>query len=178
MILLILVPFIVKAQNTDSSRNDFAGEEAIMQNYLIHYTISVKNNLPSVESEEKQQIKYLSAHAAGYMSKYGFVHSDFQQLQKYQAYTVTADNRKLKVNEFKTSNLKDGSVFYDDVKETSFDFPAIAPGALGNLEVSRVLQDPHLLSPFYFGRQMPVLNSELKISFPKEIFIKYILVKN
>jgi hypothetical protein len=39
-------------------------------------------------------------------------------------------------------------------------------------------KDAHLLSPFYFSRGVPVLNSELKISFPKDMNIKYVIRGN
>lgn len=174
--LLFLAPLFAQAQSVEEIQKIFPGEEAVMLNASMQYTISIKDNKPYVESEENQQIKYLSSQAAGYMTRYGFVHSDFQQVIKYEAFTITADNKKLKVNDYKTNDMKDGSVFYDDVKQTSFDFPAIAPGCVGSLQVSRVHKEAHLLSPFFFSAGIPVLNSELKIKFPKEIKMKYQLL--
>jgi hypothetical protein len=176
MLIFLSVVSCVGAQSLDSIQRLFPGEEAVMQNVFMHYTISVKNNEPAVESEETEQIKYLSAHAASYMSQYGFVQSDFQEVSKYQAYTMTSDNHKLKVQDFKTSNYKDASVFYDDVKQTRFDFPAVGAGAVGTLEIERVHHDAHLLSPFFFSRFIPVLKSELKVSFPKDMSVKYVLL--
>jgi hypothetical protein len=49
----------------------------------------------------------------------------------------------------------------------------VGEGAVGNLQVSRINKDPHLLSPFYFSSFIPVLNSELQISFPKDMVIRY-----
>ncbi len=160
----------------DEIKKQFPGEEAVILNKSLHYDISIRDGQPYVESEESQQIQYLSAQAAAYMSRYGFFHSDFQQLVAYEAYTHTAEDKKLKVNEFKTSASKAGFVFYDDVKETTFDFPAVGPGAVGNLKVSRINKNPHLLSPYYFASYLPVLNSELRITFPKDLSLKYCLM--
>ena len=110
------------------------------------------------------------------MSEYGFSHSDFRQLIAYEAYTRTADDKKLKVSEFKTSASKENSVFYDDVQETTFNFPSVQPGAVGNLDVSWLDKDPHLLSPFYFTGFIPSANSELKITVSKDISLKFRLM--
>ena len=72
------------------------------------------------------------------------------------------------MTDFKTISNKEDFVFYDDSKETTFNFPSIEEGAIGNLHVSRINTNPTLLSPFYFGRGIPVLNSEFSgITFPK-----------
>ncbi|MBS1916675.1 MAG: DUF3857 domain-containing protein [Bacteroidetes bacterium] len=166
----------VKAQNLEALRRQFPDEKAVMLNKALSYNISLKDGKPYVESSEVQQIEYLSNTAAAYMSGYGFFHSDFQQVVAYEAYTKTPADKKLKVSEFKTSTSKESFVFYDDVKETSFNFPAIEPGAVGNLNVSWIDKDPHLLSPFYFSGHLPVLNSELKIEVAKEISLRYVLL--
>lgn len=166
----------LKAQGVETIQKQFPGEKAVMLNRTLEYNIDLKNGQPNVESHEQQQIEYLLGTATAFMGKYGFSHSDFQQLVSYDAYTLTPDNKKLKVSEFKTGTDKESFVFYDDVKETSFNFPAVEPGAIGNLEVSWNNTDPHLLSPFYFTDYMPVVNSELKITVSKDISLKYHLV--
>ncbi|MBB3058951.1 DUF3857 domain-containing protein [Mucilaginibacter gotjawali] len=167
---------VLKAQNFETIRKQFPDEKAVMLNRTLEYNIDLKNGRPNVESHEQQQIEYLLGTATAFMGKYGFSHSDFQQLVSYDAYTLTPDNKKLKVSEFKTGTDKESFVFYDDVKETTFNFPAIEPGAIGNLQVSWNNTDPHLLSPFYFTDYMPVVNSELKITVSKDISLKYHLI--
>ncbi|MEI9947183.1 MAG: DUF3857 domain-containing protein [Chitinophagaceae bacterium] len=101
------------------------------------------------------------------MSHYSFYHSGFHQLQEYEAYTEAPGGNKSVVKDFKTSQNTSGSVFYDDVKETSFNFPNITQGSIGHLEHSIIHSNPHLLSPHYFSRFIPVVNGELKITFSK-----------
>src|SRR6185312_3885285 len=91
----------------------------------------------------------------------------------YEAYTTTPNDKKLKVTEFKTVTDKESFVFYDDVKETIFNFPAVEPGAVGNLEVAWHNTDAHLLAPFYFESYIPTINSELKLTVSKDVSIKY-----
>jgi hypothetical protein len=172
----LLFPGILKAQSFDSIRKQFPDEKAVLLNRTLEYNIDLKDGQPYVESHELQQIEYLLGSATAYMGEYGFSHSDFQQLVAYEAYTLTPGDKKLKVNEFKTSTNKESFVFYDDVKLTTFNFPSVEPGAIGNLQVSWNNKDPHLLSPFYFTSYIPVVNSELKITVSKDITLKYLLM--
>jgi hypothetical protein len=163
------------SQTTEEIKKKFPGEEAVLLNSVLTYKITIKDGAPAVESKNVQQFMYLSSNAGAYMSKYGFTHSSFHELQEYAAYTKTPDNKKIKVTDFKTTDSKSSGIFYDDVKETSFDFPAISPGAVGTLELSMLHKDAHLLSPYYFARSIPVMNSELRITFPKSMSVKYLL---
>ncbi|HVS91521.1 MAG TPA: DUF3857 domain-containing protein [Mucilaginibacter sp.] len=172
---LLIFSNLTQAQNLDEVRKQFPDEKAVLLNKILEYNITLKDGQPYVESHESQQIGFLNNKATAYMGQYGFSHSDFQELIAYEAYTRTPDDKKLKVNEFKTSTDKESFVFYDDVKETSFNFPSVEPGAVGNLDVSWHNKDPHLLSPYYFTSYMPIVNSELKINVSKDISLKYVL---
>src|ERR1700761_5268658 len=137
-------------QTFDAIRKQFPDEKAVLLNRTLEYNIDLKDGKPNVESHEVQQIEYLLGSATTYMGEYSFYHSGFQQLIAYEAYTRTPDDKKLKVSEFKTSTDKESFVFYDDVKQTTFNFPSVEPGAVGNLQVSWHNTDPHLLSSYYF----------------------------
>lgn len=182
---LIFIPILASAllfsgglhaQDLETVRKQFPDEKAVMLNKTLEYNITLKEGQPYVESHETQQIEYLSSSAAAYMGECGFSHSDFQELIAYEAYTRTPDDKKLKVSEFKTSTDKESFVFYDDVKETTFNFPSVEPGAVGNMQVSWHNKDPHLLTPFYFTNYIPAVNSELKLTVSKDINLKYLLM--
>ncbi|HEY4112334.1 DUF3857 domain-containing transglutaminase family protein [Puia sp.] len=180
-ILLLAIgalPALPSEGQTRSIESKFPGEQEVMLEHSVHYVITLKDGQPLVKSEEKQQLLYLSAQANSRMSRFGFSHSGFHQLEQYSAYTLTADAKKIKVTNFKTTDSKSNSIFYDDVKETTFDFPALAPGAIGTLETTMLDKDPHLLSPFFFSWAVPVIHSQLKITFPKDMQIRYLLKGN
>ena len=140
----------LRAQSIDQIKQKYPGERAVMLNHSMAYTISISEGQPKVQSNENDQILYLSDEAGRYPSRYGFIHSSLSELQQYQAYTRMANDKKVKVSDFTTSDSKSDGVFYDDVKETSFDFPAIAPGAIGNLEVSILHKGPSFFVAFLF----------------------------
>lgn len=176
--LCLAFPLGLKAQTLAELSKQFPGDKAVMLNKVLEYTIDVKNGQPVVDSHSTQQIEFLDGSAAAYMGSYGFSQSNFQQAVAYEAYTRTPDDKKLKVSEsdFKTSDDKESFVFYDDVKRTRFNFPAVEPGAIGNLDVTYHEKDPHLLSSYYFASYIPVINSELKVTVSKDVSLKFRLM--
>jgi hypothetical protein len=176
--VLMFISFVhrIYAQKMDEVKKQYPNENIIVLNNELHYDISIREGKPHIESDETEQIAFLKPDTLKYMSRYGFFHSDFQQVIAYEAFTRTATDKKMKVTDFKTQSSKESFVFYDDSKETTFNFPNIEEGAIGNLHVSRVDNNPYLISPFYFGRGVPVADAELSISFPKEMRIQYRLL--
>ncbi|MFT3822783.1 MAG: transglutaminase domain-containing protein [Chitinophagaceae bacterium] len=162
------------AQKIEELKSKYPGQEVVILNSSTQFRLSIKDGEPSVESKETEQVLYLSADAASYLSGYGFTTSHFHDVKEYEAYTQTAENKKIKVTGFKTSDSKSSSVFYDDVKDIRFNFPAIGPGAIGVLNMKVAHAKPYLLSPYYFARTIPVINNELSISFPKDMSVKYV----
>lgn len=177
-ILTCLTSTCIQGQSVQQVTSKFPGEEAVILNHSVSYQLKIKDGKPTVESKDVQQIMFLSANAAAYMSKYNFYQSGFNEVSGYEAYTKTAEGKVVKVTDFKTSNSVSDGVFYDDVKETTFDFPSIASGAVGNLKVNKIHNEPHLLTPHYFSSSVPLINGELKITFPKEMAVKYIIKGN
>ena len=172
--LLVLLGYSVSnGQSLDDLRKQYPDEKEVLLNKITEYNITVKDDQPNVESKETEQLAFLSADAMAVNSGYSFYHSDFHRVNNYQAYTRTANNKIIKVTDFKTSSDKESFVFYDDVKETTFNFPDAEPGAVGNLEVSLHNTEPHLLSGFYFTTYIPVVNSELKITASADVSLKY-----
>jgi hypothetical protein len=160
------------AQKLDEVARTYPGENAVVLDKVMHYKIQVKNGEPYVESTETQKLLYLNTNVS-YIGRYSFHHSTFHEVREYAAYTQTTSNKKVKVTDFQTSHSSSNSVFYDDTKETRFDFPSLAPGAIGNLEVSRVHTKAYLLSPYYFSRYIPVVRTELRITVSNDVGLKY-----
>ncbi|WP_158534863.1 DUF3857 domain-containing protein [Mucilaginibacter hurinus] len=177
--LLLLFCFVVntlQAQDIETLRKQYPDEKAVMLNRVLEYTIEIKNGVPYVESRELEQIQYLLGTATAFMGRHSFFHSYFEEVISYDAYTRTPDDKKLKVTNFQTNSNEARSVFYNDTKETTFQFPSVVPGAVGNLNVAWINKDPHLLSPFYFTTYIPTINSELRITASKDINLKYHLL--
>src|SRR5262245_16778429 len=89
------------SQNLEEVKSQFPGEQVVIWNHSVHYKIKVKDGQPTAESKDVQELMYLSANAASYMSHYSFYHSSFHQLQDYEAYTIAPGGKKLSVKDFK-----------------------------------------------------------------------------
>lgn len=166
------------AQNQEEIKKNFPGEQVVIRKHAVHYTITLKDGEPQVQSNEVQELLFLAANAGAYMSRFSFYHSSFNQVQTYEAYTIPPSGKKIPVKDFKTVQNISRSVFYDDMQETNFDFPSITEGSVGHLETTVNHNNPRFLTPHYFSRYVPVINGELKITFPKEMSVKYIIKGN
>src|SRR5581483_12366811 len=88
------------AQSTADLQNKYPGEQAVMLDHAVHYMITVHNGQPQVQSKESQRLLYLSVQSGANLSEYAFYHSGFHEVQRYSAYTLTADSKKIKVTDF------------------------------------------------------------------------------
>ena len=162
----------LSGQSVDEIKNNFPGEQAIFKKHTVHYTFSLKEGEPYAESKEVQEILFLTDNAV-YLSRFGFYQGSFDTIENFEAYTITPAGKKIAVKDFKTTANRSRSVFYDDIKETSFDFPSATTGSVGHLEYTSVHKNLKLLSPHYFSHGIPMLNGELKLTFPKGMTVKY-----
>jgi transglutaminase-like putative cysteine protease len=79
------------------------------------------------------------------------------------------------VTDFKTQASRSQGVFYDDVKETSFDYPRMMKGSISHVETEHYNKDIRFLSGFYFSNYLPVHNASYSISFPDDVDVRYII---
>lgn len=175
-LFILLWSLSLFGQKPEEIKKKYPTEDLVLYENNIQYTITIDRDTPRVTDNQKIQLLYQSEHSTALMSRYGFTHSSFNKVTQWEAYTKTAENKKIRVTEFKTNDNSRNSIFYDDVKETNFDFPGISNGAFGVLEMTTEHLDAHLLNPFYFTRQIPVINASLSIRFPKSMSIKYLIL--
>jgi len=141
---------VLSAQSVDEIKNSFPGEQAVYKKNTVHYNFRLKDGEPYAESKEVQEMLFLSGNAV-YLSRFGFYQSSFDTIENYEAYTITPEGKKITVKDFKTTANRSRSVFYDDIKETSFDFPSVTAGSVGHLEYRSVHKNLRLLSSHYFS---------------------------
>lgn len=176
--VLLLNAGYLKAQSVEEVQQQFANEYAVFLNQNRSTKIYLKDNQPVAESAEQNEMLVLSDKANGIYNKYKVFHGSFDELKDLNAYTNVPDGskyRKIKVADIKTQNATSSGVFYDDMKESVFDFPSLVKGALAVEEHTEYHKDPHLLSPFYFTSYMPVIHSKFTVSFPSTMQLKYII---
>src|SRR4051794_589280 len=137
------------AQTVDEVLNKFPGEHAAILNMSRDTKIFLKDNEPVAETKEEMEFLVLNDRANGIYNKYRIYHGSFNELKDLEAYTkVPEGNRykKIKVTDIKTQSSTSSGVFYDDAKESVFDFPAITKGAIASVSHTEFNKDAHLLS--------------------------------
>lgn len=166
------------AQTSEDIKKTFPGRDVVFLNYKTHLTIKFKDGIPVAESQFESDRMFLNNNNPGRYSKYKIFHSGYSELKDLDAYTMISDGskfKKIKVADTKTSNSVNRSVFYDDVKETSFDFAGLAENAIAHVSYSQFYKDAHLLTPFYFSNYLPLVNTSYTVTFPNDIQLKYII---
>ncbi len=168
------------AQTADEVRAKFPGEELAYLNYNQELKLFIKENQPVAESRNERELMILSDKNASLYNRQAVYHSSYSELTALDAYTKVPDGnqyKKVKIADQKTTSSPDNSVFYDDSKVTSFDFPSLTKNAIGHLEYTQFHKDAHLLMPFYFPGSIPVVNAMYSVVVPNDISVKFV-VKN
>ena len=175
---VILSVHAATAQTPDEVKLVFPGKDLVFLQYNENMRIFMKDGVPVAESDHEKEIMILSEKNASMYSQYKVYHSGYNELTNLDAYTMVPNGdkyKKVKVIEQKTSSSYSNSVFYDDVKETSFNFPALTQNAVEHIEYSQFHKDAHLLTPFYLPGTLPVLNAAYTITVPNDIIIKFVV---
>lgn len=158
----------------------FPGKEAVFLNYNQELKLMVKGGAVVAESNHQRDLMILSEKNAAAYSRSKVFHSAYNELKGLEAYSRIPDGekyKKVKIGEQKTASSYNRDVFYDDVKETTFDFPGMVQNAIQHLEYTQFHKDAHLLTPFYLPGSIPVMSAEYTVTVPNDITIKYV-VKN
>jgi hypothetical protein len=174
--LLLLWAQTAAAQKSDALKTQFPEAEAVYTNLLCQVTINLdKEDRISASSDYTEDLLYLTPNAVKMMSRGHIYHSSFNVLKDWNAYTQLPENKKVKIANTNTTSSRQDYIFYDDTKLTSFDFAGAVSGATRHLEYQLQHSDAHLLTPYYFERYFPVINGELRVTFPDKLKLKYII---
>lgn len=171
---------LVKSQTIESINAVFPNQDAVFLYYNQTLKLSIKDGEVVAESKHEREIMILTEKNATAFSRSKVFHSSYGSLKNLEAYTKIPNGNKFKIEkigEQKTTSSTSDNVFYDDVKETSFDYPGLVPNAIQHLEYSLYHKDAHLISPFHLPSYLPVMNATYTVIVPNDIAIKY-LVKN
>jgi hypothetical protein len=176
--LMLALPGIIQAQSVEQMQQIFPNKMAVFSNINTSVEISFKKGVPYAEADEVSEMMILNDNANGIYNKDKVYNSTFNELKKVEAYTLVPEGsstRKIKVADFKTQSSFGEGVFYDDVKETSFDFPRMTKGSISHVETEHYNKDIRFLSTFYFSNYLPVHNATYSITYPEDVDIRYII---
>lgn len=167
----------VHAQDAKTTREIFPDANVAFLSYEKVLKLAKKDGLPYAESEYNFDILMLTDKNSNMLSRYKIYHSGYSELVQLEASTkVPAGKgkyRNVKVQDFKTATSTQDNVFYDDNKETSFDFPNLVQDAIGHVSYKLRHKDVHLLMPFYIPDHLPVQKAVFRVEVPDGIYVKY-----
>ncbi|MEO5890286.1 MAG: transglutaminase domain-containing protein [Ferruginibacter sp.] len=177
--LLMLVKLTTgTAQSVEQMRVLFPDKLAVFSNINRSVEISFNKGVPYAEANEVSEMMILDDNANGMYNKDKVYYSAFNELKKVEAYTLVPDGnstKKIKVTDFKTQSSPSQGVFYDDVKETSFDYPRMLKGSVSHVETEHYNKDIRFLSSFYFSNYLPVHSATYTVTYPSDVDIRYII---
>jgi len=168
----------VKAQSLKEMQRLFPDKLAVFSQINRSVEISLKKGAPYAEAVELSEMMILNDNANGMFNKDKVYHSSFNELKKVEAYTLVPEGnstKKIKVTDFKIQSSPGNGVFYDDVKETSFDYPRLMKGSVSHVETEHYNKDVRFLSSFYFSNYLPVHNATYSITYPADVDVRYII---
>ena len=165
-------------QRLEEMQKQFPGKIAAFSSINRAVEIYFKKEVPYAEATETTEMMILDETANGRFNREQVYHSSFNELKKVEAYTLVPDGKntkKVKVVNFKTQSSRSSGVFYDDMKETTFDFPLLTKGSIAHVETQHFNKDIRFLTGFYFSNYLPVAEAEFSVTFPAAVAVKYII---
>lgn len=109
-------------------------------------------------------------------AKENIYYSDFDVISSLEAATKVPFKKKyktVKVTQTETSDIFQPGIFYGGYKKLHFVYPRLEPNAIGKLNYSKTIKDPHFIMPFYFQEEHFIVHSEYSVTFPKNVKINY-----
>lgn len=176
--ILLSLSFFSAAQTLEEMQKLYPGKTAVFSNVNRNVDISYNKGVPVAKATEVSEMFILDDKANGIYNKDKVYHSSFNELKKVEAYTTAPDGnstKKIKVSEFKTQSSSSRDIFYDDSKETSFDYARVIKGSITHVETEHFNKDIHFISPFYFSSYLPVVNATFSLTFPEDMDVRYII---
>ena len=102
--------------------------------------------------------------------------SHFTQVDNIHAASYIPNGKKYKerkVEEFQTVEEFSDHVFFDDSKLIKLYYPGLVKGARTKMQCTKHITDPRFFGIFYFSSFLPVEESEMKLSFPKNVKVTF-----
>jgi hypothetical protein len=146
-------------------------EDAVFLEIYEKVTISQREDSLFMHSEKRQE-KLILTPLGITMNTDEVSHSDFFKLVNLEAATFIPQKKgfkKVEVDDFTTKDVLSGSVFHDDVKETSFLYPGLTEGSKAYLEYTEEVADVRFFPPTYFISYLPVNKMVFEIEFPASV---------
>lgn len=176
LIQFLGLPFWGAGQKFATIKEMYPEEEAVQVVFSRDLRFFMENGKLVAESEYQQDIMLLNDKTASFFSKSSVYHSGFNELKSLEAYTIFPDGRKKQpITEKKTTAATQNAIFYDDSRETSFNFPSLQQGSTTSVKHTLRHTEPRLIGPFIYTSSLPALKITFTVTVPDGIEVDYII---
>jgi hypothetical protein len=156
----------------------YKDDHAIYLSEKEHVHIKTSGNEFRIYSDVSWEILYLTDKARAYGDQ-NIQFSKFSEIKNINAFSCVPKSndpkklKKIKVTDFKTEDVFNGSYFFHDNKQVAFKFPGNLPGTKINLSYREEIKKPQFIGSTFFLNHLPTLRSEFSISFPSNVDVNY-----
>lgn len=167
--------FAQQIQDIQKHRTLFPDESAAILNEREHVRLFIENGELAAKVDVVSDMIFFDEDAAGLAKRYIY-HSGFTEIENLKAETRIPGKNKFKavpVQDINTVSSTSSGIFFGDSKETVLTFPSIQENAIARMSYTRVEKFPRFSYIFQFATGIPTINSEVSVSFPENIKIKY-----
>lgn len=160
-------------------KEKYKGEDVVYLKYNEYLFIEPKNEELNIDDKTENSLLFLTESSTYYAQQKISHVQHVSDIDEIDAYTLVPKEKggykKVRVDEFTKSSNTSEDVFYDDVNTTSFFFPQPNIGAIGVLNYTEKIKDPHFLSRFFFAAGHPVEEATFSIKVHKSVDLKFVL---
>ncbi len=165
------------AQKTDINayKAKYPGESKIFLNNKNEIIIDLDDDQLHVKMKAHEESLCLDKNAMLQAEESVYCSGSYH-LESLKAETIIPSgfgHKTIRVKDFDTVDYHSPSVFYDDKKSIRFSFPMLDEGVRTLLDYTYLITEPRLLGAFYFDNGIPTEESELSVSFPKNVKIGF-----
>lgn len=167
---------IAEAQTLQGYKPKYPDDKYVYlkSNEQVNITYNKTGGL-SIAMDAEEEVFYLDDWAAN-LSERHIVFSNLFNLTSYEAYSLiplgNGKFNKKQVTEFKYVDKYKSDNFHDDLKAYTFYFSALKAGSVSYLKHQTTTEDPFLVGSFDFGKEVPVVQSVLTITYPSDVVIQ------
>ncbi|MBS1616251.1 MAG: DUF3857 domain-containing protein [Bacteroidetes bacterium] len=170
----------VKAQNAEVAElaRQYQGQQAVVLNNSEKLSLQFEGGRLVGRRDVHREVLLLSDQAVAQYATDEVYHGFQQALTSIDAATLAPVGNRYKTiqaTDFKTTQVQDDNIFYNDTKQTEVRFAKLGKYARTRLDYSLVAHDVHFLSPFYFQSSIPQYESRFELRVPRGVDIGFLV---
>lgn len=176
--LLIIIIFTLAQQAFSQNVSDYSDygtkykdKDIVFLKVKTEISVDIVKTGLKIEVSKYEETFY-NNYKAGAFSDTKIESSQFSKLKEIEASTLLPDNNKfneIKVKDFKTKEVFDDHIFYQDLYATSFVYPSLRQGAITKLKYTLDISEPHFFPFEIISRYYPIEDFEFTINSDKNV---------